>query len=233
MAEPFKLRRDRRARRLTLRVRLDSSLLVTAPPGVPERQIQAFVAERADWIEAARRQLPVAQADRAGHLGESHPENIMLPAIDRALTIRYAPGEHPRWHSPGDDVIELHGANDPTDARALLVDVLKVYGRDFLAPRVADFAARHRLRPGRVTWRNPNTRWGSCSSTGNLSLSIRLLLLDRRVADYVLLHELAHLVHPDHSPAFWAKVGAMCPDYRAREHELKAASRAMPVWCTG
>lgn len=233
MIEPFQLRRNRRARRLTLHVRIDSSLVVTAPPRVSERQIRAFVAERADWIEAARDQLQAARADRAEHLGETHPKRIGLPAIDRALSIRYASNERPHWTSQGDDVIELRGAQDPADARALLVDVLKVYGRDFLTPRVAEFAAQHGLRPGRITWRNPNTRWGSCSSNGNLSLSVRLLLLDKPVADYVLLHELAHLVHPNHSSAFWAKVETMCSEYRDRKRELKAASRAMPVWCTG
>ena len=57
--------------------------------------------------------------------------------------------------------------------------------------------------------------------------------MSRPVADYVLLHELAHLEHPNHSKAFWAKIESMCPDYRTQERELKAASRAMPVWITG
>lgn len=233
MSEEFLLRRHRRARRLTLRVKPDASLVVTAPLRVPERTIRAFIAERADWIAAVRDRLRIARADRAEHLNASHPDRIELAAIDRVLEIRYRDGHRPRWRAHGADAIELHGADDAADARALLVEVLKAFGRGSLEPRVAEFAERHGLRPGRVTWRNQRSRWGSCSSNGNLSLNVRLLLVDRPVADYVLLHELAHLEHPNHSRAFWARVETMCPDYRRRERELKAASRALPLWITG
>ena len=218
---------------MTLRVKPDASLLVTAPPRVPERVIRDFVAERSEWIESARERLRAAQGRRPEHLNATHPERLELPAIDRVLKIRYEEGDRLRWRAPGPETIELAGAENPDDARALLVDVLKAMARGSLEPRVRDFARTHDLHPGRITWRNPNTRWGSCSSNGNLSLSVRLLLVSQPVADYVLLHELAHLEHPNHSRAFWAKVESMCPDYRARERELKAASRAMPVWVTG
>jgi predicted metal-dependent hydrolase len=233
MSEDFQLRRHRRARRVTLRVKPDASLLVTAPPRVPERVIREFIAERAQWIETARGRLQSAREQRPDHFNATHPDRLELPAIDRVLKIRYEEGDRLRWRARGPEVIELAGAESPDDARALLVDVLKTMARGSLEPRVRAFAERHALRPGRITWRNPNTRWGSCSSNGNLSLSVRLLLVSQPVADYVLLHELAHLEHPNHSRAFWAKVESMCPDYRLREGDLKAASRAMPVWIMG
>jgi len=233
MSEDFQLRRHRRARRVTLRVKPDASLVVTAPPRVPERVIRDFLAERAEWIERARSRLQAARQGRPGHLNATHPDRIELPAIERSLSIRYETGDRLRWRARGPDSIELTGADDPGDARALLVAVLKAMALGALEPRAREFAERHDLRPGRITWRNPNTRWGSCSANGNLSLSVRLLLLDAPVADYVLLHELAHLEHPNHSRAFWARVESMCPDYRLRERELKAASRAIPVWVTG
>ncbi|NKI35333.1 M48 family metallopeptidase [Wenzhouxiangella sp. XN79A] len=233
MSKDFQLRRHRRARRVTLRVKPDASLVVTAPPRVPERVIRDFVADRAGWIESARERLRAVQGRRPEHLNATHPGRLELPAIDRVLVIRYEQGDRLRWRARGPETIELTGAEHPDDARALLVDVLKAMARGSLEPRVREFAETHDVHPGRITWRNPNTRWGSCSSNGNLSLSVRLLLLERPVADYVLLHELAHLEHPNHSKAFWAKVEAMCPDYRLRERELKAASRAMPVWVTG
>ncbi len=233
MSEEFQLRRHRRARRVTLRVKPDASLVVTAPPRVPERVIRDFLAERAEWIDKARSRMQAVREERPEHLNATHPERIDLPAIDRTLSIRYGAGDRKGWRAQGSELIELTGAEDPADARALLVDVLKTTARGSLEPRVREFAARHSLNPGRITWRNQKSRWGSCSSNGNLSLSVRLLLVDRPVADYVLLHELAHLEHPNHSKAFWAKVESMCPDYRKQERELKAASRAMPVWVTG
>lgn len=233
MSEDFQLRRHRRARRVTLRVKPDASLVVTAPPRVPERVIREFIAERAEWIDSARARLRAVQDRRPEHLSATHPERIELPAVDRVLSVRYRDGIRLRWRARESEVIELTGAEAPADARALLVDVLKTAARGSLEPRVREFAETHALQPGRITWRNQKSRWGSCSSNGNLSLSVRLLLVSQPIADYVLLHELAHLEHPNHSKAFWAKVESMCPDYRARERELKAASRAMPVWVTG
>lgn len=233
MSVEFELRRNRRARRVTLRVKPDSSLVVTAPPRVPERVVRDFLAERAAWIERARCRLQAAREGRPDHLNLSHPERIELPAIGRTLSVRYEEGARLRWRAREPDLIELTGAEDPAEARALLVDVLRTRARQALETRVRDYAERHGLRPGRITWRNQKSRWGSCSSNGNLSLNVRLLLLDRPVCDYVLLHELAHLEHPNHSKAFWAKVESMCPDYRLRERELKAASQEMPVWVTG
>ncbi|MBY6205011.1 YgjP family zinc-dependent metalloprotease [Halomonas denitrificans] len=233
MSEAFQLRRHRRARRVTLRVKADASLVVTAPPRVPERVIRDFLAERADWIERARGRLQAVRDQRPEHLNDTHPNTIELPAIGRVLDIRYAEGDRPRWRARGVDCIELQAAEASDDARALLIDLLKAMARGSLEPRVLEFAERHGLKPGRITWRNQVSRWGSCAASGNLSLNVRLLLLDRDVCDYVLLHELAHLEHPNHSRAFWAKVEAMCPDYKLRERALKAASRAMPVWVTG
>jgi len=65
------------------------------------------------------------------------------------------------------------------------------------------------------------TRWGSCSSSGTLSFSWRLMLAPPRVLDYVVIHELCHLTHMDHSPAFWAKVGSIDPDYKEHRKWLK------------
>jgi predicted metal-dependent hydrolase len=233
MSIEFQLRRNRRARRVTLRVKPDSSLVVTAPPRVPKQVIHDFLAERAEWIEMARKRMDAARAERADHLNATHPERIALPAIGHELRILYRNGGRLRWRALARDAIELQGSDEPDDAKTLLVDVLKQFGRTDLEPRVRDLADRHGLNPGRITWRNQKSRWGSCSSNGNLSLNVRLLLLDRPVCDYVLLHELAHLEHPNHSRAFWARVETMCPDYRLRERELRAASRTMPVWITG
>lgn len=233
MSEEFQLRRHRRARRVTLRVRPDASLVVTAPPRVPERVIREFLDERSDWIEQARSRLQAASDERPAALNETHPNSIALPALGRTLAIRYETGDRSRWRAPDPGCVELQGVEHPADANRLLVDVLKSIAREVLEPRVLAFAELHALRPGRITWRNQRSRWGSCSSNGNLSLNVRLLLLDREVCDYVLLHELAHLEYPNHSKGFWAKVESMCADYRLRERELKAASWAMPVWVTG
>lgn len=76
-------------------------------------------------------------------------------------------------------------------------------------------------QPSRITVRLMKTRWGSCSSSGRISLNLLLARLPESLREYVLVHELMHLVHLDHSPAFWAALGATLPDYQARRRALR------------
>jgi len=74
---------------------------------------------------------------------------------------------------------------------------------------------------GRISVRNQKTRWGSCSVKGNVNFNYRLCFMPERLLDYVVVHELAHRRHMDHSPAFWQEVERFCPDYKACRKELK------------
>ena len=87
--------------------------------------------------------------------------------------------------------------------------------------RVSHFAPLVGVAPGRITVRSQRTRWGSCSANGNLSFNCLLMLCPPEVVDYVVVHELCHRRQMNHSPAFWAEVERILPDYRARKQWLK------------
>lgn len=87
--------------------------------------------------------------------------------------------------------------------------------------RTAYFAKRMGVDYGRITIREQKTRWGSCSSKGNLNFNWKLVLLDPELLDYVVVHELAHRREMNHSVAFWKVVEAELPDYRERRRRLK------------
>jgi hypothetical protein len=90
-----------------------------------------------------------------------------------------------------------------------------------LASRVEELARSHGSAVRRVVIRNQKTRWGSCSCNGTISLNWRLVQLPPHVRDYIILHELMHLRHLNHSNNFWAEVEKACPTYRAAEEWLK------------
>ena len=87
--------------------------------------------------------------------------------------------------------------------------------------RVAHYAARIGVTYGRITIRAQQSRWGSCSSRGNLNFNYLLMLSPPQVRDYVVVHELCHRLEMNHSPAFWAQVEAAMPDYRIHKKWLK------------
>ncbi len=111
-----------------------------------------------------------------------------------------------------------------SDLKTLAEARMRKLAGDELPARVTTLAERSRLRPSRISVRGQRTRWGSCSVKGNLSLNWRLVQVPLEVRDYVLIHELCHLCHMNHSSAFWALVRGHCPDYERSEAWLKAHS---------
>jgi predicted metal-dependent hydrolase len=88
-----------------------------------------------------------------------------------------------------------------------------------------ELAALHGIEVGRVSVRNQRSRWGSCSRRGTISLNWRLIQTPERVRDYIILHELAHRRHMNHSPRFWQEVEWLCPDYLEAERWIKRHGR--------
>ena len=90
-----------------------------------------------------------------------------------------------------------------------------------LKERIPYYAEKLQVRPGQLTLRNQRSKWGSCSASGNLSFNIMLMLAPEDVRDYVIVHELCHLRHMNHSPEFWAEVARLMPDYQEKRRWLK------------
>lgn len=112
--------------------------------------------------------------------------------------------------------------SDLTDTqRAALEKRYIEAAREYFPKRAACFLPLTGGSFNRITIRDQKTRWGSCSAKGTLSFNWRLMLAPPAVLDYVVVHELCHLTHMDHSKAFWALVESVCPDYRVHRKWLK------------
>lgn len=109
----------------------------------------------------------------------------------------------------------------------VLAEALRKQAEYYIPARVAELAARAGMRYGRVTIKRITSRWGSCSSKQNLNFSLYLMLLPRASVDYIICHELAHLVAFDHSPRFWQVVDSVM---QAPLGSAKAADRATTAW---
>ena len=113
------------------------------------------------------------------------------------------------------------GGARPAPRRKHEYHIYKERARELVLSRLAHFNQQYGLAFARITIRDQKTRWGSCSQKGTLSFNYRLALLPPALADYVIVHELCHLAHLDHSQAFWKKVAEAIPEYAALKRQLR------------
>jgi hypothetical protein len=210
------LRRSPRARRISLRVSgIDGRVTLTLPRGVSEREGLTFARSRHGWIAAALDAQP--EAVRVGW-------GTRLPVEGRLLPVVPSPGRGTRIAA---DRIEVPEGRAPG---ATVQAALKCRARDRLAAAVARHAAALGRPAGRMTLRDTRSRWGSCTSEGNLMFSWRLILAPPEVLEYVAVHEVAHLAHMDHSPAFWGAVARMMPGYEIPRGWLRREGTGLHRW---
>jgi hypothetical protein len=195
------LRRSARARRLTLRVAAtDGSVHLTLPRRVSLAEAAAFVGRQEGWLRARLAETPPPVVVGMG---------TRLPVEGQLL--RLAPGEG-RSAVLAAGELRVPGPAERAGSRA--VSLLKALARDRLVAAADRHAAVLRRAPGSITLRDPVTRWGSCSATGDLMFSWRLIMAPPAVLDYVAAHEVAHLAEMNHGAAFWAAVARLCPGWR-------------------
>lgn len=227
-ADDYVVRRSRRARRLSLRVFPHGLVEVVAPERAAERSIRRFVAEHQDWIGRARREFGVPAEGRGLEL----PREVRLEAIGETWQVDHVPGRKLLGvrQEAGGGRLELPGPPDPRRQVQQLRRWLHQRGREVLPGWLAEVSRDTGLGHGRVTIRRQRTRWGSCTAKHDISLNCALLFLEPDLVRHVLVHELAHTRHLDHSPAFWRLVARLAPDCERAEARLRRAWRLVPAW---
>ncbi len=194
------LRRSARARRVSLRVSgLDGKVTLSMPQRMKTAEALAFAEEKADWI---RRHL----AKQVDHIAPGIGATVLL----RGQEVPIVAGAVKRAQFK-EGALWVPAAPDMAASRVKAF--LKLAARDDLSAACMRYAAALGRSYGRVTLRDTRSRWGSCSSAGNLMFSWRLIMAPVEVLDYVAAHEVAHLSEMNHSSAFWGEVERIYPNY--------------------
>lgn len=223
----FTLQRRRGRRRVAIHVLPDRRVEVRAPLNASTEWIDAFVADNAAWIRRRQANLPGPVR---------HATGTRIPFQGQALQLEVLPGlfEADEIRRKGDRLIVRVG-NVASDAdcqkavRHLLRRWLSHQARDICRARVPLWARKIGLSPGRVTIKDMSSRWGSCSVRGNVSISYRIVMAPPWVMDYLLVHELCHLRHMNHSADFWAAVRDVFPRVDEARRWLREHSAELTV----
>ncbi|HWV53687.1 SprT family zinc-dependent metalloprotease [Pseudorhodoplanes sp.] len=203
-----RVRRHRQARRYTLRIQAATrEVVLTMPPRGCLKEAKEFAQKHGGWIASRLHHLPKAQPFEHGTIVplRGHPHRIVHRKGERGTV----------WVEGTDDgERKLCVAGDTPHIDRRIGDFLRREARRDLESASRAFAERLGVSIGRVSIRDPSSRWGSCSTTGVLSYSWRLILAPPFVLDYLAAHEVAHLVEMNHSVRFWRLVDRLCPNVR-------------------
>lgn len=207
-----------RSRRKTysLEVTRQGELLVRAPWFMTDRQIEKVVLDKSNWIlqkmELVRNRQMVgplhtfSEGEKFLFLGEYYPlciqqaQKTALSLVDHTFILDN------RYSQTAEKIFETW---------------YRKQARSYFSEHLSALAAKLQVQPKVLRISSARTRWGSCSTSGTISLSWRLIMAPTAIIDYVIIHELIHLRHPNHSPQFWAEVETWYPEHKTAKLWLK------------
>lgn len=197
----------------------EANLIVRAPMQMPDTTIDEFVRKKRRWINEKQQQVAV--------FGEKHPPVV----VETGESIMYL-GSNYAIIKDDVDSVEVSGNEllvpENFDVSALTV-WLKEQAMQIITERVALYANIMGVTPGTVKLSEAKARWGSCSTKNNLNFAWRLIMCPLSVIDYVVVHELSHISYKNHSPAFWARVKTVLPNYEDDQDWLKVNRKLMEI----
>lgn len=225
----FSIRKSARAKRLSIKVFPRGRVEVVVPRRARARDVQAFVDEHRDWIARSRESFASVLPPEPFVL----PERIALPAIEQQFRIRYercSDAKSVSFRCSNNVVVMSGRTGDDKLCVAALKRWLASVAKSEFRPRLDALATLTQNSFRKMHVRGQRTCWGSHSSTGTISINYCLLFLQPPLLRYLMIHELSHARHMNHSRRFWAEVGRFEADYRRLDKALGESWQQIPAW---
>ncbi len=246
----YKIRISQRAKHVSIKISVQGEVEVVVPPSFDQDQLPKILEKRREWIVKTRSRVMSAAESTADDWTAAKPDTILLrwrsttlsdvqlpdAQLDKDIeswSVSYRPsaGKQTLCIPALDSKLTIRGNTEQVAAcQAVLRKWLAHRAHRELTPWLRQLGYELDLPCRRISVRGQKTRWASCSDQKDISLNYKLLFLPRPLVHYVLVHELCHTVHMNHSHQFWALVGDKLPDYDQWVAELKNGWRYVPRW---
>lgn len=208
---PLVIKRHQRAKRICLRYNpTDHAISLTLPKHTRVSDGLSFLIQKSEWLVDTLREMPTKKQIKPG---------VVIPVLGERVRVRHDASLSRRSFALTADALIVSGERDEFSKR--VTEALRKIASAKLNELGQRYAKRIGRRVYRLSVRDTRSRWGSCSSTGNLSFSWRLIFAPKEVMEYVVAHEVAHLRYMNHSDGFWKLVEYLCPDYEAAKDWLR------------
>lgn len=227
---PLTIKTHPRAKRVLVKLVPGKGLEVVTPKGFGKRHVPPILDEKRGWIERTKAKLEARGLDLSGREPDL-PDRISFQASGREYEVSYL--DRSGRISITENGPRLMVSGDMAD-KAVVFDTLRRFtarkAREFVLPRLERISRGLKMPYEALRVRRQKTRWGSCSSRGTISVNAKLLFLPIELVDHLLLHELCHTRHMNHSQKYWALVAKHEPEFERLEKELSQGGRHVPEW---
>ncbi|MDX2214233.1 MAG: SprT family zinc-dependent metalloprotease [Oculatellaceae cyanobacterium bins.114] len=238
----YRVRVSPKAKHVCIKVSHSGDVEVVVPKGFDQRHIPDIVQRRRDWIAKTIQRIEAERQGMRTEPGDAMPQVISLRSLPEEWTVTYRPTSEPHLKvvlaiAPKGELLRtthqlvLQGPIQHLDlCQQVLRRWLHRKAHLHLVPWLEQVSDQIRLPFSTASVRGQKTRWASCSNKKSISLNYKLLFLPPHLVRYVLIHELCHTIHLNHSSAFWALVEEKEPNYKNLDSELRTAWRYVPEW---
>ncbi|GFZ34097.1 hypothetical protein CSC2_46230 [Clostridium zeae] len=222
-----------RSKRKTVAIEVkEDRIIIKCPYNCSKQYIDSLIDKNRVWIEETHRKV---MGKKANKLTYKEGQNVYYMGVP--YEIKIIKGIRNSLEFDGDKfkfTIMSSQFNNSEENEKVRVELMMAWfrkeGTEYLTKRTSDLAKQLGLTINKVYIKNVRTIWGSCSSKNNINYNIRLISMPKEVIDYVIIHELCHLVQRNHSEKFWGLVGEIIPDYKQRRSFLKNNSSKYCNW---
>ena len=217
--------RTKRRKTASIKV-IDGAVQAIVPDRLSDGRVEALIQKRTAWIRRKLREQSQAVTPRP----KEYVSGESFTYLGRNYRLKVLRGN--------DDDVKLKGGylevgvsknSKDTDIRNALVDWYEKHALDRLNEKTNRYAGIMGVSPNSISVRDYKSRWGSCSSKGEISYNWRIIITPNHIVDYVVVHELCHLKHPNHSPAYWKSVKREISDYEVCRQWLKEHGASLVI----
>ncbi len=218
----YNIIRSGKRKTVSIVIRTNNTIEVLAPSRAPTIVIDQFVRSKSAWI---KRKLHFNREIRSNYKAKQFVAGELFQLLGTSLTLVIKSGKRSVVHSDNELIVSLPTTLSPEKREATIKNMVQIWYRDqadiYLAQRCEELGKRVGKIALLVATKSYKSRWGSCHQDGRIYFNWRLMMAPVWVVDYVIVHELCHLAHHNHSREYWSLVESIMPDYRHAKTWLK------------
>lgn len=217
----YTTRVNKRSKRIKLQFCVYRGLIISSPKKLNSKRLNSICLEHQDWIKTQLIKYPIKAI-------EQQPSQLNLIALEENFNVAFEINNKNKAYKHDDNLL-IQGKT--TKHQIInLKHWIRNKAKTSFSVKLKYWADKTQLNYSKLSVRSQKSRWGSCSSAGSISLNDQLLFMPSSVLDYIIVHELCHTVHPNHSARYWALVNMHYPQYKQQELILAEYSKKIPSW---